>query len=416
MDENYSSGLITPGVRAEMLGPGFWIARTVKAREVIMSWRQIEEFNREVIRQVEAVCDLRGYKECLGRDELTAYINSYPLPDKILYDARGREVTGSFYSLIAGNRNIGRIKAKNPVKWGIAVKKTALRSFPAAAGVYDTRDNIEIDRFQETGVRACEPLLILHRSKDKRWCFVQTGTYRGWVRAGDIAAAANKEELIYLDAPGFLVVTGNWAGEYDMGTRLPVVDTRPEDYIVKIPVRAGNGGLLVKNAVISKVEDVSWGYLSYTRENILKQAFKLLGDRYDWGNKFKGRDCSSFIQAVYKSFGFNLPRNAGEQERGPGRVCRFGAGDSIAARNAVLDWVKPGAALYMPGHVMMYLGRVAGEHYVIHAFTGYGDPFVPVFQAAVTSTLLPAAAGGTFLEKLTSVLQFEQDIVFGLPE
>lgn len=430
MGEIYSKGLVMPGVRDGMLSPGFWTARMEKVRDVIMTPRQIEEFNREVIRRVDAVHDLRAYKEITAGDEVAGYVNAYRMPEKTMYDARGKEITAGFYDYVRKNMNTGGIKEKNPVGWGIAVRKTSLRSFPTAEGVFDTCDNTEIDRFQETGVQACEPVLILHRSRDGRWCFVQTETYRGWVTTEDIAVAADKEQLFsYLDSPEFLVVTGNWVGEYDMGARIPAVGTVPPgsaggpvNHMVKLPVRTGDGRLQFRNAVISGAGDMSRGYLPYTGENVIRQAFKLLGDRYDWGNRFKGRDCSSFIRAVYKTFGFNLPRNAGEQEKGPGRVFRFKAGDNIAKRSAVLDRVKPGAVIFMPGHVMMYLGRVDGGHYIIHDFTGYGKKddsgwtFVPVYRVAVTSTLLPTASGTPFIENFTTVLEFAQDVLFGFPE
>lgn len=417
MGEIYPTGIITPGIREEMISSEFWIAKTKNARDIIMSPRQIEKFNQEIIKKVETVCDIKTYNDSLHRNELTGYINAYDLPQKTMCDAAGQAVKNGFYTFIRQNLNIGEIKEKNPVKWGIAVRKTSLRSFPTAEGVFDSgssteidRNSMEIDRFQETGVQACEAVLILHRSKDRKWYFVQTNNYRGWVDVEDIAVAADKTLLIdYLYSPEFVVVTGNWVGEFDMGTRIPAAG----DYIVMLPARGRDGILEFRQAVITGSEDVSRGYLPYTRENIIRQAFKLLGDRYDWGNKYRGRDCSSFIQVIYKTFGFNLPRNASEQARCPGRVIGFDGADTVGKRYALLDRAKPGAAIYMPGHVMMYLGKADGGHYMIHDFTGYGRKdgagwtFVPVYQVAVTSTLLPLACGPYFIEKFTSVLHFE---------
>lgn len=358
--------LITPGVREEMTCPGFWLARVSNAFDEIKLPRQIEKFNQDVIENVETVCDLRVY---------------------------------------------GEIKEKNPVEWGVAVRKTSLRSFPTAEGVFVP------DRFQETAVQTCEAVLILHRSRDHKWYFVQANDYRGWINADDIAVAPDKTQLCeYLSAPEFIIVTGKRVGELAMGTRLPVATVPAVDadkHIVRLPVRDREGHLEFRNVELSDGEDISRGYLPYTRENIIRQAFKLQGDSYDWGNKGSGQDCSSFIQVIFKTFGFKLPRNTGEQERCPGRVIRFDGTDTVGNRAAKLARAAPGAAVYMPGHAMMYLGKADGEHYMIHAFTGYGRrdgsgwTTVPVNQVAVTSTLLPTVRGSLFIEEFTSVLHFE---------
>lgn len=65
--------------------------------------------------------------------------------------------------------------------------------------------------------------------------------------------------------------------------------------------------------------DVSVGYLSLTNEEIIKQAFKCLGDRYGWGGMLESRDCSSYIREVYRCFGWILPRNTTGQLQMPVR-------------------------------------------------------------------------------------------------
>ncbi|WP_399387467.1 NlpC/P60 family protein [Thermoanaerobacterium sp. CMT5567-10] len=105
--------------------------------------------------------------------------------------------------------------------------------------------------------------------------------------------------------------------EFDMGTRIPLENNKLVsignqntfgNHVVKLPTKDVNGNLVFKDALVSTLQDINRGYLPYTRANILRQAFKLLGDRYGWGDSFNGRDCSSFIMYVYKTFGFRLPK------------------------------------------------------------------------------------------------------------
>lgn len=112
-------------------------------------------------------------------------------------------------------------------------------------------------------------------------------------------------------------------------------------------------------------------YLPLTRANLIRQAFKFLGERYGWGHLYNGRDCSGFVSDVYRSMGVQLPRNSGDQARSPALRHRlFGPGDSHETRMRALAEAQVGDLIYIPGHVMMFLGRVDGEPYVIHDVGG----------------------------------------------
>lgn len=69
--------------------------------------------------------------------------------------------------------------------------------------------------------------------------------------------------------------------------------------------------------------------------------------------------------------------------------------------------------MYSPGHVMMYLGKDEGVHYMIHDFTYYGQKQgeqyirIPICAVAVTSTLLSTPSGIPYIEKFTSIIEFE---------
>jgi NlpC/P60 family len=88
-----------------------------------------------------------------------------------------------------------------------------------------------------------------------------------------------------------------------------------------------------------KSKDTSADYLPLTRANIIRQAFKFLGERYGWGDLYNGRDCSGFASDVYRSMDVLLPPNSGAQGRSPAFVHRvFSTSDSRKSRvEAVLD-------------------------------------------------------------------------------
>lgn len=427
---------IIPNTKLEMLDAEYWIEKIPDADSLIMTQNNIMKFNQKIVEKCGSVYDLKSYRDSLTYDELLSLIKEYKLPEKEMYFRNGEVVKRDFYYHINGNLNITEIKEVNPVQYGITIRKTSLRSFPTEIAVYSKKGDIEFDRFQETSCQALEPVLVLHESKDKKWYFVQIYNYRGWVKACDIAIAKNKEEVFdYLDTDDFIMVTGNHVKtqfnpydrdvseiQFDMGTKIPLEkdmiysvgnQSTYGNYVVKLPSRDDKGNLVFKDGLISMKEDVHWGYVPYTRANILNQAFKLIGDRYGWGDSFNGRDCSSFIMYVYKTFGFKLPRNADEHEKCPGIVYKFSDGLPLDERIKIFDKIKPGAALYMPGHAMMYVGMDGGVPYIIHDFTGYGAKngdkynFMPINEVMVTSSLIPTSNGMPFIERFSSAIQFE---------
>jgi hypothetical protein len=435
--EAVMKGTLVPGTKEEMRTAEYWVSILKGGNEIIMNEENIKEINANIIKKVNTVVDLNNYKTIVDKKELTNYISAYKLPAKTMYDSKGKVITKMFYDNLLKNRNVEAIKEKNIIRYGIAVKRTAIRSFPTIEGVYDSSKEAKIDRFQETSCEPCEPAIILHTSKDGKWYFVQTFNYRGWTGVENIAVVKDKGQFLqYSQIKDFIVILGTHVKldkdikdikakdlEFYMGNRVPIetknipksiegISTEGK-YVVKLPIRDNEGRLSVKLTLISKSEDVNLGYLSYTRANIIKQAFKFQGEKYDWGNKYNGADCSSFIMSVYKTFGFNLPRNTDEQEKSVGKVYNFKASDNNVNRNAALDKLLPGAAIYMPGHVMMYLGKVDGEHYVIHDFAGYGKKegsayvFAPVYEVAVTTTMLPMSNGIPYIQKLTSAIQIQ---------
>ena len=86
------------------------------------------------------------------------------------------------------------------------------------------------------------------------------------------------------------------------------------------------------------------------RADLLRQAFKLLGERYGWGHDYAGRDCSGFLSDVFATFGVRMPRNTGDQAKSP--VFEHQSFDAAASREARMRAVaalRVGDLVYIPG-------------------------------------------------------------------
>lgn len=420
-----------PNVTLEMETADFWIDKLSDPDRVIMNQGEISAFNRDIIRGLPGlVYDLTDYPSSISGSVLSNLVSARPFPvDEDRY-CNGWLVEESYYDSLLSRMNLPGIGESNEVAWAVTVRRSNIRTFPTYDESLEAPDNKEFDLFQETAVSPAEPVLILHRSLDGSWCFVQIYNYNGWMPAADLAVADDKEDwLVYVQPENYLVVTGNKLGIYftpensaaelvelTMGARVPLAggDVEPGGaYRVKLPVRGDNGELLVKKASIPAGSDVSVGYMRYTRANIIRQAFKILGERYGWGGMFNARDCSAFVMDVYKSFGLMLPRNGDEQERSAGKTVSFESLDT-EQRYEVVGSLLPGASLHTPTHEMLYLGEHNGLHYVIHDITSYGEinsdgsiGKAVLNRVAVTDLSLTRRNGMAFIDSLTGGKQIE---------
>jgi cell wall-associated NlpC family hydrolase len=179
-----------------------------------------------------------------------------------------------------------------------------------------------------------------------------------------------------------------------------------------VPTRDANGRLQLVPALLPRGSDVLVGDLALSRANLLRQAFKLLGERYGWGHDYDGRDCSGFLSDVFATFGVRMPRNTGDQAKS--RVFaheRFDETASRADRMRAVGALRAGDLVYIPGHVLMVVGREGGDPWVIHDVQGVsvrdGDALrrIPLNGVSVTPLLpLQFDAGHDYIDRMTAIV------------
>jgi hypothetical protein len=428
-----------PFVSSQMLSEAYWIDKLADPEALIMTPPEIHSFNQQMLKELASyIIDLKTLPLAYSAAMLQKFIDQ-PFPKKAAY-VDGIRVGDEYFAQIKEQMNLGGIQGSNLLRYGVIVRRTNLKIFPTAEIVSDAADDPAFDMFQDSALLVNEPVAVLHQSKDQQWFFIRMYFCSGWVRAEDVALLPDRASWLEYQAPDedFLVVTGNHIKldrnpfspalsglELSMGTILPLatpeeipqsLDGRAtyDNYVVKVPVRNNYGQLSVKLAMIPVSKDVSVGFLPYTRANLLRQAFKLDGDRYGWGGMLEARDCSALVLEIYRCFGFNAPRNSSPQGKAPGKVTDLTGLGQEARRNA-LDQLQPGATLHFPGHVMFYLGKDNNRYYVISALGSYAE-FSPTYAGAkiirtrsvvINDLSIKRASGLQWIEALTSAKQWE---------
>ncbi|GAP75409.1 exported protein STY2149 [Pseudoalteromonas sp. SW0106-04] len=386
-----------PLVQQPMLNPEFWLQRQSDSKP-LMSQSQIQAFNRSLINNNPYIIDPLAMPDTLSAKALRSYIrNTSSTPSSPRFYVDGKQLDRADLARYHANTNIDAVTDSNPVRFGLIVERTSLRTFPTADRVLNSEMDADLDRFQETGAFPAEPVAILHESADGQWYLVAAYNYTAWVKRSAVAVGNKNRIRTFTQADDFIVVTGDKIEttyvpneprvsevQLDMGVRLPLAPKEQvkhlthgqnsfASYIVMLPVRNDDGTLSFAQGLIPRSADVHLGYLPLTAHHLIAQGFKFLGERYGWGHDYNARDCTGFVGEIYKSFGVWMPRNSSWQGKTDyGHNWRFDKDSTEAQKREVIAQMQVGDLIYIPGHVMMYIGSYQGQPYVIHDVKGLG--------------------------------------------
>ncbi len=384
------------GVDRAQLDPEYWVARQRQPDAVILDRAAIAAQNARLLREDDSTRDVSALPATLDAAQVRGWIEGLSSrPTRTLYGEDGREIPAGTIDGWMQALNLDAVPASQPTRYGLVVHRADLRTFPTNTRVFSRAGDTDIDRFQENAFFPGTPVAIVHESRDGNWWFVVGDLYAAWIEKRYVAEGDKATVFGYMRKTPYLVVTGAEIRttttpdeprvsdlQLDMGVRVPWLREWPgtrgvngqapyASHVVELPVRAADGRLEIVPALIPRTADVSPDYLPLTRANLIRQAFKFLGERYGWGHDYDARDCSGFVSEVYRSMGVILPRNTRDQSVSPAlnRIA-FEEGDSAAERAAAARELQVGDLVYIPGHVMMAIGHDHGMPYVIHDTNG----------------------------------------------
>ena len=430
------------GVGEAQLTPQFWVERLAQPDAPVMDRAAIAAQNARLLKIDPSMHDLRALPSTLDRARVEGWIKDLSQrPDRPLFDVEGKSVSAATLDAVVANLALDAIPAQQKTRYGLVVRRAALRTFPTTLRVFNEKGDTDIDRFQETAEFPGTPVAIVHASADGQWLFVVSPRYAAWTEKDNVAEGSAAEVFGYVDRTPYRVITGAvertvFTREVpavsqlplDMGTRLPLATDLPPDqpvngqtpyaaHVLDLPLRKADGTLGFTPALLQKNTDTAADYLPLTRANIIRQAFKFLGERYGWGHAYDGRDCSGFVSDVYRSMGVQMPRNTSRQAISPALEHRaFTAKDSREPRLKAAQALEVGDLVYIPGHVMMVIGRLHGQPYVIHDVGGMsyrkadGSRVRIKLNAVSVTPLLPLLYNDkqTYVDRMTSIVRIRR--------
>lgn len=439
---------IVPGTTVDMQYADYWIdlyESKNHSGEIIMTYDEIKESNERCQSKISLndyePFSLLSLTDTMDGELVRALTDCTEIPKNPgNYYCEGKQTDIAFWKEARDKQGLDLIDETVNLKYGYFTKREDLRAYPDSRFVGSSPDDEFFDEFLMAEAMPYIPVAIIHEDVSGQWYYVITYGFCGWIEKENVALCHDRDEwLDYMNEDDFLIVTGREIRLPDvqsdprisglllpMGTKIPLVKASeaPDEingrstynnYVVKLKVRGEDGYLEEKYALISASEDVSPGYLPYTTKNVLTQAFKLMGDRYGWGGMHHSNDCSGIIREIYLCFGFELPRTSAVQLLGKNGyyVYDFENTEDDPKKEVIND-LLPGSILYFPGHVMLYLGAVDGEPYVLSAVSTFSNPDMPSGSTLDANSVLVTNIavtrrydGNTWLKDVSKALEIK---------
>ena len=389
----YSPQSLLPHTTLEMRTAGFWISRHPDPDTVILSPEEITRFNQKIRDELKLAKDLSAWPSVFAGEELRATLQKTldDLQARGLKSLNGKKPSSAYWSNARQAMNLDAVPRDVPRQYGLIVRYTDQRFLPFEEGLYAQAYDEDFDELQNSALDIATPVVVLHRSLDEKWLWVESSSSAGWVKAKNVAMVTKLTEEhydIFSVATPFVVVTvpkadiyfdramTDFMGSVQMGVRLPLPRGLDRDHAhVTVPQRQTDGTDVLVSGFVA-IDQVHEGYLPYTARNILIQAFKMFNQPYGWGGMYGGQDCSRFLQEVFATVGIDLPRDSKNQIQAGTRLIEWEAGTPTADKTLVLtDFAVGGITILgMKGHILLYLGTIDGRVYAIHSVWAYRKP------------------------------------------
>ncbi|KIG13002.1 putative lipoprotein [Enhygromyxa salina] len=295
------------------------------------------------------------------------------------------------------------------------VNETQLWCVPSTEGLYTQPVDLDFDRNRCASLHPGELVRALRRTPDDAWLYVDAGHSVGWVEHGAAALgpalepAAARAQL-GLEPPAPRAWMTNDFENLRAGSSFALLTRDDDRSTLSVP---GLDGAIERELPIEA--PLSTTALPFTQRAVFEQAFALLEQPYGWGGREGQRDCSRYLYDLFAQFDLRLARNSGVQAQLGTRSVDLSSLDEASKRAKIHAAAREGVVLlYMPGHIMLYLGEDGGIDYGISALSEYlvpcpggPDTVHRLDQVAVTTLELGRGTERTaFIERISRMAVF----------
>lgn len=404
---------VAPGTRPEHRDVETWLAKLPPgaADEVLVPAEAIAELNARSL-EVEGAWRDPLLDEVAERARAPEHLEerSTWIAERV---ADGRLVEGEPGSAAEAQRVAAGSQTVDELR--MVAEEASLWCIALSTGLYKQPVDRDFDRNRCASLHPGEVVRVLRRSEDGRWLYVHAGHTTGWLLTPVLTPPLPVVHLRELLAGPRLVPTGDdlrteGGRPLRLGTSVPVVGRDGDLRQVLVPTAEG----LVEDTV-RMGPTASEGLLPLTRRHAWSMALAEQDTPYGWGGRAGHRDCSRLTRDVLSTFGLQMARHSGVQGKLGSYNIDVSAMSEADKRAELHRQAQRGLVLlYMPGHIMMYLGEDGGHDYAVSAISEYLEPCAGgpdtvhrIGRVAVTTLELGRGTERTaYIERLTNLVVF----------
>ena len=298
---------------------------------------------------------------------------------KPIFSLNKKEILPSTYNRWINNAQMSQLDTKKYK--AITTRRTNVKALPTSRAFYrDPRkvgEGFPFDYNQNSALHVNVPLYISHFSKDNRWAYVRASYSFGWVKVGDLALV-DSQFVKKFKSGKYTITTKDNLRLYNekmqavtlvkLGALFPLSKGKASKHIVA--TRDNKGHAHTEEVKILEKGLVAKKPLPFTSKNVALLAKEFYSEPYGWGGGYECRDCSATTRDFLAPFGIFLRRNSSKQAK-DGESINILHLSKEEKKKKIISKAKPfRSLLYVPGHIVLYLGTFKGEPIVMHTYWG----------------------------------------------
>ncbi len=295
---------------------------------------------------------------------------------KPIYKAKGSIIPASVYSKWIENADYKSIDSKKYK--AITIRRTNCKTLPTSSAFFrdpeKTGEGFPFDYNQNSALHINVPLYISHFSKDNRWAFVRASYSFGWVKTSDLALVNSDFIKTFKNDNYAMVIKDNlrlYNDDKDISiVKLGALFPISEDQQYLVASRDTKGRAHIQKVKVSTPDIIAKKPLPFTAKNVGMLAKEFYGEPYGWGGSYECRDCSATTRDFLGAFGIFLRRNSSKQAKDGNDISIEGLVKAKKKKKIIKDAEPFRSLLYVPGHVVLYLGEYKGEPVIMHTYWG----------------------------------------------
>ncbi len=295
---------------------------------------------------------------------------------KPIYKANGSMISASVFTKWIDNSDYDNVDSKKYK--AITIRHTNVKALPTSSAFFrdpkKTGEGFPFDYNQNSSLHINTPLYISHFSQDKRWAFVRASYSFGWVKTSDLALVNSDFIKTFKNDNYAMVIKDNLRLYYNdkgvtivkLGALFPM--TKDKQYLVAS--RDSKGRAHMQKVKVENKNIIAKKPLPFTPKNVGMLAKEFYGEPYGWGGSYECRDCSATTRDFLGAFGIFLRRNSSKQAQDGDNISIAGLPKSKKKKKIIKDAEPFRSLLYVPGHIVLYLGEYKGEPVIMHTYWG----------------------------------------------